>query len=63
VAERFADGLTTRKELKAAWLACGGERPPPGHNPAHMTAQVSLKPASSSSARTADHTARSTNRH
>jgi hypothetical protein len=45
VAERFADGLARRKDLKAAWLACGGGTPPTTHDPAHTAAQVSLKMA------------------
>jgi hypothetical protein len=45
VAERYADGLATRKDLKAAWLACGGDAPTTTLDPAHTAAQVSLKMA------------------
>jgi hypothetical protein len=45
VAERFADGLARRKDLKAAWLGCGGGAPPTTHDPAHTAVEVSLKMA------------------
>jgi hypothetical protein len=45
VAEQFADGLASRKDLKAAYLACGGDAPPTTHDPAHTAVRVSLKMA------------------